>query len=165
MESLALVRGTMIAATVAWAAGEVLMRRSPSADRLARSIWTAGIVLALVHVALAFQLVYAWNHDAAVAATVQQAADRFGRGWRGGIYVNYVFLAIWSADACWWWLAPATRRSRPAALETARFALFAFMFINGAVIFASGIGRLIGIAAVGVALAAPLARPRRVVPA
>ena len=153
----------MIAATVAWAAGEALMRKSSASDRLARAIWTLGLALAFVHVVLAFQLVYAWDHEAAVIATVRQTADRFGQGWRGGIYVNYVFLAIWLADVCWWWLAPASRAARPPGLEAARFALFAFMFFNGAVVFASGIGRLIGIAAVSVALLAPLARRRRLI--
>lgn len=153
----------MIAATVAWAAGEALMRQPSASDRLTRAIWTLGIALALVHVVLAFQLVYAWDHEAAVVATVQQTADRFGQGWRGGIYVNYVFLAIWLADACWWWLAPASRASRSPRLEAARFALFVFMFFNGAVVFASGIGRLIGIASVSVALLAPLTRRQRLV--
>jgi hypothetical protein len=83
--AIAVVRGTMIVATVAWAIGEALMRRSPTSDRLARAIWTIGIALALTHVLLAFQLVHAWNHEAAVTATVEQAADRFGFGWRGGI--------------------------------------------------------------------------------
>jgi hypothetical protein len=30
----------MIVATIAWAIGEALMRRSPMSDRLARTIWT-----------------------------------------------------------------------------------------------------------------------------
>ncbi len=149
---LVLVRGTMLLATVAWAAGEALMRRSPRSDRWARAIWTAGITLALIHVVLAFHLVYGWNHEAAVAATVRQAADRFGWGWQGGIYVNYVFLALWLADVCWWWLAPASHASRSPRMETARFAVFLFMFLNGAVVFASGSGRLVGIASVIVAL-------------
>ena len=164
MTPLAVVRGTMILATVAWAAGEALMRRSPTSDRLARAIWTTGIVLAVIHVVLAFQLVYAWNHEAAVAATVRQAADRFGWGWRGGIYVNYVFLALWLGDVCWWWLAPVSHASRSLRLETARLALFTFMFLNGAVVFASGAGRLVGSASVAVVLLAALARRHRTVP-
>ena len=120
----------MILATVAWAVGEALMRRSPISDRLARAIWTMGIALALIHVVLAFQLVYAWNHEAAVAATVRQAVERFGWGWRGGIYVNYVFLTLWLADVCWWWVAPASHASRSIQIETVRRALFTFMFLN-----------------------------------
>lgn len=155
----------MIAATMAWAAGEVLMRRSPAAERLARALWTVGIALAIVHVALAFQLVYGWDHAAAVAATARQAADRFGWGWRGGIYVNYVFLALWLGDVLWWWVAPSSHASRPQRIEAARFGLFAFMFLNGAVVFASGFGRVIGMVSMAVVLVASFARKPRVVPA
>jgi hypothetical protein len=150
--AIAVVRGTMIVATVAWAIGEALMRRSPTSDRLARAIWTIGIALALTHVLLAFQLVYAWSHEAAVTATVNQAAERFGFGWRGGIYVNYGFLAVWLGDLCWWWVAPHSRAARDRRIEMARFTFFTFMFLNGAVVFASGIGRLVGIASVAVAV-------------
>src|SRR5262245_8018419 len=162
---LIIVRGTMILATVAWALGEALMRRSPMSDRLARAIWTMGIALALIHVVLAFHLVYEWDHQAAVAATVRQAADRFGWGWRGGIYVNYVFLALWCADVGWWWLAPASHASRSARIEAARLALFTFMFVNGAVVFAAGIGRLVGAASVAVVLLSSLTAGWRSVPA
>jgi len=148
----------MILATVAWALGEALMRRSPRSDRWARASWTIGIALALIHVVLAFHLVYGWNHEAAVAATARQAADRFGWGWRGGIYVNYVFLALWLADVGWWWLAPVSRASRPRPIETARLALFTFMFLNGAVVFASGAGRLVGVASLTVVLLSSLTR-------
>ena len=155
----------MILATVAWSVGEALMRRSPRSDRLARTVWTMGIALALIHVVLAFYLVYAWNHEAAVAATVRQAVERFGWGWRGGIYVNYVFLTLWLADVCWWWVAPASHASRSIRIETARRALFTFMFLNGAVVFASGTGRLVGIASMAVVLLASLGRRRHRVPA
>ena len=151
---LAIVRGTMILATVAWALGEALMRRSAAVDRWARLSWTIGIALALIHVLLAFHLVYAWDHEAAVAATVRQAADRFGWGWRGGIYVNYAFLALWLADVGWWWLAPASRALRSSRIETARLAVFIFMFLNGAVVFASAAGRLAGVASLTVVLLA-----------
>ena len=117
MSSLSIVRGTMIVATAAWAAGEALMKRSPLSDRWARAIWTIGIAFALIHVALAFHLVYAWDHEAAVAATARQTADRIGWSWRGGIYVNYVFLATWLVDVCWWWLRA---RIAPIALDAIR---------------------------------------------
>lgn len=138
--------------TIAWAAGEVTMRRSPRRDRLGRACWTIGLALALLHVVLAFEYVHAWSHEAAIAATVRQSDERFGIGWRGGIYVNYVFLAIWLADVGWWWLAPASHRTRARWLERTRLAFFVFMFVNGAVIFAAWPGRLIGIAAVVIVL-------------
>jgi hypothetical protein len=165
MTDLALVRIPMILATLGWAAGEALMRRSAAADRLARAIWTIGIALALVHVVLAFQVVYAWDHEAAVVATAQQAADRFGWGWRGSIYVNYVFVALWLADVGWWWLAPRSHASRSATLEASRLVIFGFMFLNGAVIFASGVGRVVGVVSLAVVLAASLGRRSRMVSA
>ena len=155
------VRGTMIVATVAWAIGEALMRLSPAHDRLARAMWTFGVALALLHIVLAFHFVYQWNHEAAVAETVKQAADRFGQGWRGGIYVNYVFVILWSADVCWWWISPASHASRSLWIEVARFSAFTFMFVNGAIIFAAGAGRMVGIGSVGLAVFAWVARWRR----
>jgi len=157
---MGVVRGTMIVATVAWALGEALMRRSPASDRLARVIWTIGIALALIHVVLAFQLVYSWNHETAVAATVKQALDRFGWGWRGGIYINYGFLTLWIVDVCWWWLAPRSHSTRSTRIEMTRFGLFTFMFVNGAVVFASGFGRAVGMASVAIAILGKLKGPR-----
>ena len=155
------MRGTMILATLAWAVGEALMRRSLHADRLGRAAWTIAILLAAIHVGLAFHFVYGWNHEVAVEATAQQAADTFGWGWRGSIYVNYVFLSFWLADVVWWWMAPASHLSRSIRFEMTRLALFTFMFINGAIVFASGIGRVAGIAAVTLVLLASTARRPR----
>jgi hypothetical protein len=161
MTPLIAVRSTMILATLAWAAGEVLMRRSRRADRWARTAWTVAIVLAGIHVVLAFHFVYRWDHDVAVAETARQAAERFGWGWRGSLYVNYAFLVWWLADVCWWWAAPASHLSRSLRFEIVRLAAFTFMFVNGAVVFASGAGRLAGIGAIAaVLLASPASRPR-----
>jgi hypothetical protein len=152
MTSLAMVRSTMVLATVAWAFGEVLMRRSAASDRLARAAWTMGVALALLHVILAFEFVYAWDHEAAVDATVHQTAELVGWGWRGAIYINYVFLMLWLADVTWWWAAPASHAARSVQLEAARLALFTFMFLNGAVVFASAVTRVVGLAAITAAL-------------
>ena len=148
MTSLTIVRGTMVLATVTWAVGEVFMRRSAVADRLARAAWTIGVALALLHVILAFEFVYGWDHEAAVNATAQQTADLIGWDWRGGIYINYIFLVLWLADVFWWWTAPASHVVRSVRLERVRVALFMFMFINGAVVFASAVSRVVGLAAV-----------------
>jgi hypothetical protein len=159
------VRGTMLFATVAWAIGEVLMRRSLELDRLARWSWTAGIALAFVHVYLAFEVVYRWDHEAAIVATAQQAAARFGQGWRGGIYVNYVFIAVWFGDVCWWWVAPRSHATRSFVAEAVRLAFFVFMFVNGAIIFASAPGRWVGMVAVAAVLLGSPLRRKRAVPA
>ena len=160
------MRLSAILATACWAAAEVLMRRSPAFDRLARASSTAGLALALVHVFLAFALVYAWNHEAAVSGTAQQTAAVLGWGWRGGIYVNYVFLVAWLADVTWWWAHPASHLSRSPRIELARLTLFTFMFANAAIVFAPAETRLIGIAAlIAVLFASPVLRRRSALPA
>ena len=159
------VRITILAATIAWAIGEALMRRSLSSDRIARASWTLGIALALVHVALAFHVVYGWDHDAAVVATARQTGDTVGLRWGGGIYVNFVFLLVWLADVCWWWIARAAHASRSLRFERVRLAVFVFMFINGAVLFASGVGRLVGILSIAIVVLASLTPNRQVVTA
>jgi hypothetical protein len=163
MTSLTLVRGTIVLATLAWTLGEVLMRRSAASDRLARAVWSIGIALAWVHVMLAFEFVYGWDHTAAVDATAQQTTELVGWGWRGGIYINYVFLTLWLADVCWWWADPASHAARSVGFEATRLALFTFMFFNGAVVFASPATRVVGIAAVAaVLIASPVLRRRAV---
>jgi hypothetical protein len=161
MTSHLIVRATMILATAAWAVGEALMRRSAALDRAARAAWTIGAGLSLIHVILAFQWVYGWNHAAAVEATVTRAADLFGVGWRGAVFLNYAFIALWLGDVCWWWVAPGSRSLRSSRLENVRRAFFIFMFVNGSVVFASGAGRVIGVAAVALVLAAWVNRPGR----
>ena len=161
MTPIVAVRSTMILATLAWAAGEVLMRRSPEADRRARMAWTIAIVLAGIHVVLALHFVYGWNHEVAVAETARQAAERFGWGWRGSLYVNYAFLGWWLAEVCWWWAAPYSHATRSFRFEIVRLAAFTFMFTNGAVVLASGAGRVAGIAAIAAVVIAAAARRRR----
>jgi hypothetical protein len=60
---------------------------------------------------------------------------------------------VWAADAGWWWAAPASYRRRPYGLQTALRFFFVFMFVNGAIVFAHGAMRLLGIAAVTIVLA------------
>ncbi|MGH8187226.1 MAG: hypothetical protein ACREUC_11735 [Steroidobacteraceae bacterium] len=153
-----MVRWTVLVATMAWAAGEVCA--SHGADSRARAFYTGALALALVHVALAFHITYAWSHEAAVAETARQTASFTGWAWGGGVFVNYVFLAVWLTDACWWWVAPASRAQRAPAVEATRLGLFVFMFVNGAIVFAAGIGRLIGSVSVGAVVAAHAARRR-----
>lgn len=164
MSDALVVRGTMWLATVAWAVGEVIMRRSRGAQAAARLAWTVGLALAFVHAGLAFHYVHGWSHGAAALETMRQAEERFGVGWSGGIYVNYVFLAIWGLDTSWWWLSAESRATRSRRLEATRWAFFVFMFVNGAVVFASGVGRAVGIACVAAVLldgvAASQRRPR-----
>jgi hypothetical protein len=110
-------------------------------DSVARAAWTAGCVLYIAHVAAAFQFYHHWSHTAAYLATAKQA------GWGGGLYFNYLFTAVWIADAGWWWLGRAAYRQRPSWITIAVHGFLGFMFFNATVVFASGFVRWFGIAA------------------
>jgi hypothetical protein len=140
--------------------GRSLPRFAPRPPGWARAAFALGLLLAIAHTLLAFDVVHNWVHDDAVRSTAVQAESVFGVrvGW--GVYVNYLFFAVWLLDV-WTWRTFA----RPAFVWTRR-AFYMLMILNGAVIFATGARRLLGLAIV-VWLAyvwavsrAPSARPR-----
>ena len=125
--------------------------RSFAGKSLARPSWpwwafVAGLLLTTVHVVLAFDIVHNWVHEDAVRSTAAQTEATFGVAVGWGVYVNYVFIAVWFADAWWWRAAPTARRS-PAITWTLR-AFYMVMIVNGAIVFAAGAKRLLGIALV-----------------
>jgi len=148
-----LIQATIALAIVAWSSAEWLKRRGPrDVDMPARTMWTAGVLLLGAHTLAAFHFVHGWSHQAAAAETARQTAALTGLSWSGGLFVNYAFLAVWAADAAWWWAAPASYRARIRAVDTGIFIFFVFMFVNGAIVFADGAMRVLGAAAVAVAL-------------
>jgi len=124
----------------------ILGRRDPGGG-LGRALWTAGMVVYLAHVSAAFHYVHGWSHGAAVAETARQTHALFGVDTGAGIWFNYVFTAVWAADAGWWWLDPGGYHRRRGQVSAAVHGFLAFMFFNGAVVFASGPSRWIGLAA------------------
>lgn len=156
-----MVRATIVGATALWAAAEVVRIARPGATEPGRLLWTAAVILAWGHAALAFGSVYGWSHQTAVLATARQTAATTGLDWGGGIYVNYLFLIVWALDALRWWTAPAARLARSPRLEQLRLAFFVFMFVNGAIVFAAGLARAAGIVAVAAVAAAWVVRERR----
>jgi|SRR5581483_3732151 len=97
--------------------------------RLARLCWTLGVAMLLVHILLAFGLAHGWSHGAAVRHV--EAAGGFG--W--GIVVNYLFAAVWLADAVWWWANPNGYATRPKWVGCAAHGFLAFVVFNATVVF------------------------------
>lgn len=156
---MAFVRGTILVATALWAAAEILKLRRPRSVEPARQLWTLAAALIWLHACAAFQHVYGWSQVTAIEATARQTAAVTGLAWGGGLFVNYAFLAIWAADAAWWWNAPTSYLTRSAIIERSRRWIFVFMFVNGAVVFATGPARLVGVVAVGAVCAVWALRP------
>lgn len=146
---------TIWTALAAYAAGEAGRVRPCGArsEGWARTIWSIGAALYLAHVVVAFDRAYAWSHGAAYAHTAARTRTLFGVDWGGGIWVNYLFTALWTAEAMWWWWSPEGYRGRARPVEYAVRATFLFMIVNGAVVFVSGASRYAGAAIVTVVCA------------
>ena len=139
---------TIWAATFAWLVGE-WRRTAPGAPPTrGRASWTVGALCALVHAALAFHVHYGWSHAVALADTAARTAEVMGGSSGGGLFVNYVFLGLWAADALWWRLSPRSFAARPRWADGAIRAFLWFLFLNGAFVFARSPQRWVGLLAV-----------------
>lgn len=110
-------------------------------------IFSFGLVLALVHTVLAFDVVHHWSHADAIRNTADQTEAVFGVPVGRGIYGNYLFFAVWLADAVWWRMAPAGYERPPVVTWTMR-AFYMLVIVNGVVIFVDGARRIAGLALV-----------------
>ena len=115
-------------------------------DRWARVLWTVGCISYLTHVGCAFEGFYKWSNQVAYAETARQTAERFGVVVGSGIYWNYLFTALWVADAAWWWRGLVAYRARPFLVHRAVGSFMAFMFFIGVVVFPTGAIRYWGVA-------------------
>jgi len=153
MSGEALTIGTVRVALLLYVAALVIMAgpaRAPGrggGGRVARGLWSAGALAYLAHVVSAFYFVHGWSHQAAVVETARQTRELFGMDTGVGIWFNYLFTAVWGADVAWWWLDPNGYVRRPTPVSAGVHAFLAFMFFNGAVVFAHGPSRWIGLAA------------------
>ena len=150
---------------IAYACAEWLRFRRPDYWRAARVGWTSAAVLCVVHSAIAFAVYHGWSQRAAYDHTAAQTARVTGLAWGGGLYANYVFLALWMADAAWWWASPRSYAVRPRALTLSMSGLALFMFFNATVVFGGGVDRVLGVVATAVVVIAVAATlpptPRR----
>lgn len=128
---------------------------------LARLAWTGGLLGLVLHVGCAFHFFHGWSHDDAYTTTAVQTAEVTGLMWGGGLYVNYVFMLTWAADALWWWVWPERYARRSPLVEWAVQGFLAFIVFNALVVFKDGWLRWAGVAGC-VALAAVWAVHARV---
>lgn len=141
---MSLVYATAWLAVACWYVGfwRFLQQVDPLAlqhDRGFNLAWRSGAVGLLIHIALSYGWVHAWDHQKALAATAAQSQAVMGiaAGW--GVYVNLVFATLWLLDA---YVVKLHHRVRRAMRVT--FMLFSLlMMFSATVIFGSWLGRLI----------------------
>lgn len=138
-----------------WACAEWLRAARGERDRWPRLVFAAGLGAMLAHSYLAFAFRYDFSVQAALTDAARQIEAVTGQpSSPRGFYMNYVFLAWWTAEAAAWWRAPARYAARAPWLRWASRAFFVFMFVNGAIVFASGPVRVLGAVAIVAAVAA-----------
>ena len=143
-----LTRGSIWLALMGYALGAGMMLQSEGCApwrKRARWAWTAGCVFFVAHVICAFAFYHGWSHAAAVEETARQTAAMTGVRSGGGLWLNYAFAVAWLADVLWWWIAPRSFARRPTRISVAWHCFFFFMVFNGAVVFADGPVRWLGI--------------------
>ena len=132
--------------------GRLRWRGSGGDGGVPRWLSTAGCGLYVVHVASAFGVFHGWSHAAAYEFTAQQTETLVGWDWGGGLFVNHAFTAVWLVELAAWWRSPARYRRRARWIDLAVRLFFAFMILNGAVVFVSGPQRWLGVVLVAVLL-------------
>lgn len=130
-----------LGALACWASG------APRWRAPARLLWSGGLAFYLLHVVAAFAFVHGWSHQHALAETARQTAAVFGVATGIGLWFNHIFTLVWTSDVLWSWIDADGYARRPRAVFLGIHGFMAFMFFNGAVVFASGPSRWLGLAA------------------
>ena len=111
-----------------------------------RFLWSAGCLIFLVHVAGAFDVFYQWDHVRAYRQTMQDTMNLTGIRSGFGLYLNYLFTAVWLVDMIWWWVVGDERyRRRSRFVFGLMHVFFLFMIFNGGFYFVDGWVRWIGL--------------------
>lgn len=133
---------------------------SQSRNEPQRTLWSVACLLTWIHVLCAFGFRHHWSHAEAYAHTASETERMIGVDWGGGIYFNYLFLALWTIDALWWWRAPASYRARSRAVSLSVHIYLAFIVFNATVVFGPAPVRYTTLAAIAVLMAMVVIRLR-----
>ena len=107
-----------------------------------------------------FHFFHGWSHQAALADTARRTGAQIGWSFAGGLYFNYVFVALWGLDVCWWWSSPESYFRRSRVLTAGSYGFLLFIAFQSTVVFAAGPTRWIAIL-VSLLIAVQYARFRR----
>src|SRR5204863_2818027 len=125
-----------------------------------RLVWTFGGLSLAAHIGWTMLAVHHGNLREAYDGTALQTKDLLGIPIGEGVYVNFVMLGMWLGDAMAWWIVPHWGEFRR-HYKAAMLWIFAFLFFNAAIVFASFWGRIVGLAACTVVFGAWLMMHRQ----
>jgi hypothetical protein len=142
-----LITRTALVSVLLWGLASVgMLRLTPTewADgsprrAFVRLLWALGWATMVVHTAAAFHIGHGWSHASAYRHTEATA------GVGEGIFVNYLFVLAWGADAAWFVGFPASYFRRPRRVGWAVHGFLAFVTFNATVVYGSGVARWMGV--------------------
>ena len=149
-----LIHATAGASFVLYALALAWWLRRTTATTVLNALWTAAFLLMLIHVLLAFHFTHGWSHRHAFETTRRES------GFGEGLYVNDLFMALWTFDVAWWWLRPRRYATRAVWIDRALHLFMLFIAFNATVVFESGAGRMAGAVASALLLGAWLFKRR-----
>lgn len=132
---------------IAFAVGELAKSRRYAG---AWSISATGAILLAVHIVLAMAVRHGWSLTSALETTARQTSQMFGINSGGGVYVNYLFAAVWIGELFVWRRWPEGYAARPGWIRWPLRAFYFVIIVSAAVIFAMGWRRWLGAAIIGV---------------
>jgi hypothetical protein len=134
-----------VALFVAGEAGKRVWARTGVEPGWAWPLWSAGAALAVAHTLLVFASRYGWEHERALQFTAAQTSAVFGLDWSGGLYVNYLFIAVWIGDAIWWRWRPSRYPLRPPHVTALLRVFYFVVLLNATVVFVAAARRPLGV--------------------
>ena len=139
-----LIRWTIRCALLAYFVAAALEFRRPSWRGL-RPLFTVSLLLYVVHVIAAFHFDHRWSHAAALEHTASETERVAGIDSGIGLYVNYLFTAVWLGDIAWRWSSPASHAKCMRKRGSLFHGTFLFIVFNASVVFETGIVRWFGV--------------------
>jgi hypothetical protein len=108
-------------------------------------LWFSGALLALAHSVGAMITFHHGNQLAAFESTAKQTEQLLGFRFGAGLYVNYLFVIVWLADAAIRLLLPKHYPDFPNWYRYGVTGFLVFIAINGAIVFQASWTRYVGI--------------------
>ena len=124
------------------------LRGAKPTTRLIGWLWLLGALFALAHSVSALMTFHHGSQEAALESTAAQTEQLLGFRFGAGLYINYLFVVVWLADAAFRLLGPSRYASLPSWYRLLVIGFLVFIAINGAIVFKSGWIRIIGIGCV-----------------
>ena len=121
------------------------MRSAKSTSFAIAILWLSGALLALAHSIGTMMTFHQGSQLAAFESTAKQTEQLLGFRFGAGLYVNYLFVIVWLADAAIRLLLPKRYPDFPNWYRYVMTGFLVFIAINGAIVFQAGWTRYVGI--------------------